>query len=49
MPPSPEKPEQGKADPSEGKKAISAFLKPLQPSQELAAIVGLAPLPRPEV
>jgi RNA polymerase sigma-70 factor (ECF subfamily) len=27
----------------------SAFLKPLQPSPELAAIVGLAPLPRPEV
>ena len=27
----------------------SAFLKPLQPSQELAAIVGSAPLPRPEV
>ena len=49
MPPSPEKPEQGKADPSEGKKATSAFLKPLQPSPELAAIVGLTPLPRPEV
>ena len=27
----------------------SNFLKPLQPSQELAAIVGSAPLPRPEV
>jgi upstream activation factor subunit UAF30 len=50
MPPStPEKPKQGKADPSEGKKATSAFLKPLQPSPELAAIVGSAPLPRPEV
>jgi chromatin remodeling complex protein RSC6 len=50
MPPStPEKPEPGKADPSEGKKATSAFLKPLQPSPELAAIVGSAPLPRPEV
>jgi upstream activation factor subunit UAF30 len=49
MPPSPEKPEQGKADPSEGKKATSAFLKPLQPSPELAAIVGSDPLPRPEV
>jgi chromatin remodeling complex protein RSC6 len=24
-------------------------MKPLQPSQELAAIVGSAPLPRPEV
>jgi upstream activation factor subunit UAF30 len=50
MPPStPEKPEPGKADPSEGKKATSAFLKPLQPSPELAAIVGSAALPRPEV
>jgi chromatin remodeling complex protein RSC6 len=50
MPPStPEKPEQGKADQSEGKKATSAFLKPLQPSPELSAIVGSAPLPRPEV
>jgi upstream activation factor subunit UAF30 len=50
MPPStPEKPEPGKADPSEGKRATSAFLKPLQPSPELAAIVGSAPLPRPEV
>jgi chromatin remodeling complex protein RSC6 len=27
----------------------SGFLKPLQPSQELAAVVGSAPLPRPEV
>jgi upstream activation factor subunit UAF30 len=50
MPPAtPEKPEQEKADPSEGKKATSAFLNPLQPSPELAAIVGSAPLPRPEV
>jgi upstream activation factor subunit UAF30 len=50
MPPStPEKPEPGKADPSEGKRATSAFLKPLQPSPELAVIVGSAPLPRPEV
>jgi chromatin remodeling complex protein RSC6 len=50
MPPStPEKSEQEKVDPSEGNKATSAFLKPLQPSPELAAIVGSAPLPRPEV
>jgi upstream activation factor subunit UAF30 len=49
LPSTPEKPEQGKADQSEGKKATSAFLKPLQPSPELAAIVGSAPLPRPEV
>jgi chromatin remodeling complex protein RSC6 len=50
MPPStPENPEQAKADLREGNKATSAFLKPLQPSPELAAIVGSAPLPRPEV
>ena len=50
MPPStPEKSKQGKADQSEGKEPTSAFLKPLQPSPELAAIVGSAPLPRPEV
>ena len=35
----------------EGKSATanSAFMKPLQPSTELAAIVGAAPLPRSEV
>jgi hypothetical protein len=35
----------------EGKSATanSAFMKPLQPSKELAAIVGAAPLPRSEV
>lgn len=27
----------------------AALMKPLQPSQNLAAIVGSAPLPRPEV
>jgi chromatin remodeling complex protein RSC6 len=43
-----EKPDQGKADQHEAKEPTSAFLKPLQPSQELAAIVGSAPLPRPE-
>ena len=31
------------------KSANSAFLKPLTPSAELAAIVGAAPLPRTEV
>jgi upstream activation factor subunit UAF30 len=51
MPPStPEKPHK---QPNEAEGAAqeqtSAFLKPLQPSQELAAIVGSAPLPRPEV
>ena len=36
---------------SEGKAgaANSAFMKPLQPSKELAAIVGADPLPRSEV
>ena len=31
------------------KKANPALLKPLQPSKELAAVVGSDPLPRPEV
>lgn len=31
------------------KKANSAFMKPLTPSAELAAIVGTKPLPRTEV
>ncbi|MEY3953817.1 MAG: hypothetical protein RLZZ397_697 [Pseudomonadota bacterium] len=31
------------------KKANSAFMKPLTPSAELAAVVGAAPLPRTEV
>jgi chromatin remodeling complex protein RSC6 len=31
------------------KKVNPALLKPLQPSKELAAVVGSAPLPRPEV
>lgn len=31
------------------KKANSAFMKPLTPSAELAAIVGSTPLPRTEV
>lgn len=35
--------------PSEGKAAGGAFMKPLQPSKELAAIVGNDPLPRSEV
>jgi upstream activation factor subunit UAF30 len=51
MPPSrPEKSEgQAKATEGAAQEQTSAFLKPLQPSQELAAIVGAAPLPRPEV
>ena len=31
------------------KKAVSAFMKPLQPSDELAKITGPKPLPRSEV
>ncbi|QRM35996.1 SWIB/MDM2 domain-containing protein [Microvirga sp. VF16] len=46
----PEKPdERVKASKSAAKETASAFLTPLEPSQELAAIVGAAPLPRPEV
>ena len=32
-----------------GKKVNPALMRPLQPSQELAAVVGSEPLPRPEV
>jgi upstream activation factor subunit UAF30 len=32
-----------------GKKVIPALMKPLQPSNELAAVVGSDPLPRAEV
>jgi upstream activation factor subunit UAF30 len=32
-----------------GRKINPALMKPLQPSRELAAVVGSAPLPRPEV
>jgi RNA polymerase sigma-70 factor (ECF subfamily) len=50
MPISKENPkEQAKAAEGEEQKQTSAFLKPLQPSPELSAIVGTAPLPRPEV
>src|SRR5215204_4884395 len=41
-----------KASPAEGtsgKKVNPALMRPLQPSQELAAVVGSKPLPRPEV
>jgi upstream activation factor subunit UAF30 len=31
------------------RKVNPALMKPLQPSKELAAVVGAAPLPRPEV
>jgi upstream activation factor subunit UAF30 len=45
-----EKPEkQAKAAEGATQEQTSAFLKLLQPSNELAAIVGSAPLPRPEV
>jgi upstream activation factor subunit UAF30 len=32
-----------------GRKVNPALMKPLQPSKELAAVVGSKPLPRPEV
>jgi chromatin remodeling complex protein RSC6 len=38
-----------KAGPTTTKKPNSALAKPLQPSNELAAIVGSSPLPRTEV
>src|SRR3954469_2866591 len=34
---------------SSGKKVNPALMRPLQPSKELAAVVGSDPLPRPEV
>ncbi len=34
---------------SSGKKVNPALMKPLQPANELAAVVGSKPLPRPEV
>src|SRR5215211_480990 len=34
---------------SSGKKVNPALMRPLQPSKELAAVVGSSPLPRPEV
>jgi upstream activation factor subunit UAF30 len=37
------------ADKGTGRKANPALMKPLQPSKELAAVVGSSPLPRPEV
>jgi chromatin remodeling complex protein RSC6 len=51
MPPStPEEPHtQAKAAEGTSQEQTSAFLKPLQPSPELAAIVGSVPLPRPDV
>jgi RNA polymerase sigma-70 factor (ECF subfamily) len=46
----PEEPQgQAKAAKDVPQEQTSAFLKPLQPSPELSAIVGTAPLPRPEV
>ncbi|QRM34307.1 SWIB/MDM2 domain-containing protein [Microvirga sp. VF16] len=44
-----DKPGQEKVAQGEAQEPTSAFLKPLQPSPELAAIVGSDPLPRPEV
>jgi chromatin remodeling complex protein RSC6 len=44
-----DKPEQEKPARGASLESASGFLKPLQPSKELAAVVGSAPLPRPEV
>jgi upstream activation factor subunit UAF30 len=51
MPPSKPEKSEGQAKAAEGtaQEQTSAFLKPLQPSPELATIVGSAPLPRPDV
>jgi upstream activation factor subunit UAF30 len=52
MPTSKPKTSEERAKAAKGEEAqgpTSAFLKPLQPSQELAAIVGSTPLPRSEV
>jgi upstream activation factor subunit UAF30 len=38
-----------KAAPAKEKKPNAAFMKPLTPSKELAAVVGATPLPRTEV
>jgi len=37
------------AEKGTGRKPNPALMKPLQPSKELAAVVGSKPLPRPEV
>ena len=39
----------GAAKAAPAKKANPALMRPLQPSKELAAVVGSEPLPRPEV
>ncbi len=41
--------EQDHARTSAARKPNPALMKPLQPSTELAAVVGSSPLPRPEV
>ena len=41
--------EQDDAGTKEARKPNPALMKPLQPSSELAAVVGSSPLPRPEV
>ena len=42
-------PKKASKDAAPKRKPNPALLKPLQPSQELAAVVGSKPLPRPEV
>jgi chromatin remodeling complex protein RSC6 len=41
--------EQGSAETKTTRKPSPALMKPLQPSTELAAVVGSSPLPRPAV
>ena len=41
--------EQNNTGTSAARKPNAALMKPLQPSSELAAVVGSSPLPRPEV
>ena len=41
--------EQDHAGTSPARKPNAALMKPLQPSSELAAVVGSSPLPRPKV
>jgi chromatin remodeling complex protein RSC6 len=45
----PAAPAKGAPAAKKAKPAVSAFAKPLQPSKELAAVVGADPLPRTEV
>ena len=45
----PSKTQKARGASSDARKANAALQKPLQPSKELAAVVGSDPLPRPQV